>query len=298
MIRRIEHGDLQAVANLAHSERLLSAGRGPRLWSPAGLGQHAHPLLLGRRIDTSGTLGLVDDRGGALVGAAIAVPPPGSEPAWVVHEFVVRSPAEWATTGRTLLAALASRAVSAGIDELVVPCATVDLAKAHMLESAGFHRRWWVRHRAPGPRRTAPPPGVRGYVEADASSSWQWRGPQGIPLTHSSTRVPGGTSALVFDEATPAAAVSIAGDFDPPAGYTKDGTGLLAGPFALKPGTDLEAVVPSLLAGLQWLATSRGDSHVLVASWSEDPELDSVLAGAGYDDPLSWWRLVVERPAR
>lgn len=290
MIRTMSHDDLAQVADLAQSERLLHAGRQPRLWAPASSGHHVHPLLLRQLLDRSGAVALVDERDGAVVGAAVATMGAGARVSWVVSEFVVRSSPEWDSSGRALLASLASRAVAAAVDEIAVECATIDAAKARMLASSGLTRTNWLRHRKC--EATSAAAATSGSDAGASALPWVWSPTPTPPQCSGRNDVSAG-APIVVGSGSAQAIAAVAGVLRAPAGYEPDGSALVIGPIGFlthPPGSEALRSLAELLPGL---VAERGHRHLLVNCGPADVALDAALEHAGYQEPLSWWRMNV-----
>lgn len=213
-----------------------------------------------------------------------------------MDDFVVRSAPEWETSGRALLAALGARASAAGIDDVNIACATIDLPKSRMLQSAGLKRASWIRHRRVPSGSYPLPQGCRLLVPADRESPWHWMHTVRPPLPTAAAIGDGALAGLTVEHPPPGGAVVMAATVTAPLGSEPDGPALLVGPFAFAAGEEpsnkaFASTIARLVEGLVAVCGERGFRHLLAACGPEAPELDRALAAEGFDEPWSWWRL-------
>jgi hypothetical protein len=300
VIRLMVEDDVEAVADLAQSVRLLGSSWQPQLWSPSSRARAVHPLLLRRRLD-EGLPALVDeDALGRLVGAIVPREPVGprvgSGPAWVVDDFFVASPLLWLTTGRAMLIALAARAAGAGVKRIVVACGGTDAALSDVLSGAGLCRTGWVRVRTITQPRAAVPVGVRSVVEADHRAVARLLA-GATRYEHTVRTAPTDerdSVALALDDGAGPVAVAVVGPSVPaPPGHEPQLATTLAEPIALDPSADWTEDGARLVRGVEWLAASRHDEQVVIPCGPRDSVMDEELGSAGYIVPLEWWTLEV-----
>jgi hypothetical protein len=301
VIRAMGEADIDAVADLAQSARLLEASWQPQLWSPSSRARGVHPLVLRRQLD-AGLPALIDEApDGTLVGAVVPAEPmgcngPESAAPWLVDDFYVATPLLWRTTGRALLIALAARAASAGVERLVVSCGGTDAALAEVLAGAGLRKTGWVRVRTITTPRAAVPVGVRSVVDADHDQVSHLLA--GAARHHHTVRttapVDVGSIALALDDGDGPIGVAVIDSSVPaPPGHEPQLGTTLAEPIVLAPSADWTEDGARLVRGIEWLATSRHDEQVVIPCGPGESAMDEELGSAGYIVPLEWWTLDV-----
>ena len=303
MIRSMIDTDVASVADLALTTRLLEQGWEPQLWSIAPTGRMAHQLVLERELDLAGACGLVETGKHGITAAILAVdleevPSVAGGPVWAADEFYVADQAEWPTTGRALLAALAAKARSAQIGQVLVGCTSIDRPKSQMLAASGLERCAWLRSKRVPIRGTTPPQGARALVEADglevtALIADAPRHRHSLPTPPRFDRegrlLPGG---VVVDHGDGILGVALVGpSITAPPGYNQTDQALLADPVAMQSDEAWATEGAALLGALEWLAASRGDDQVIVACGPGEPAKEHALRERGYLTAVEWWRL-------
>jgi GNAT superfamily N-acetyltransferase len=296
--------DLDAVADLAQSARLLEASWQPQLWSPSSGARGVHPLVLRRQLDGGLPALVAEERSGALVGAILPTEPPGCDrpgagSAWAVDDFFVASPTRWRTTGRALLVALAGRAAAAGVDRIVVSCGGSDDELRHVLDRAGLTPSGWVRVRDLVAPRGAAPVGVRRATPGDAAAVTALLA-RAASHDHTLRPPPPGAAGrewadvLVLDDHGVVGVAVVGPSLPPPPGHEPRRGTTLAEPVVLDDRADWTNDGARLVRGVEWVATGRDDAQVVIPCGPEESRMDEELGSAGYAIRLEWWTLDVE----
>ena len=152
MIREASTDDVPRMIALSERARLVYEQYAPTFWRGAKDAAEKQAAFFHAQLLREDTLCLVSEHEGQIEGFVIAgvvtAPPvydPGS-PVCMIDDFVVASPDQWATIGRSLLEEARNRAQARGANLSVVVCGHLDEPKREMLRSAGFSiaSEWYV----------------------------------------------------------------------------------------------------------------------------------------------------------
>ena len=151
-IRAATQDDLPRLLDLACQRRADYALAQPRFWRPAADAVERQRPYFARQLADERIIALVHEQDNAVNGFAIGVltaAPPVVDPSGdtcLVDDFVVADPADWATVGAALLAAMRARALALGAVQLVVISGHHDAPKRAMLAASGcaIASEWWL----------------------------------------------------------------------------------------------------------------------------------------------------------
>lgn len=281
-IRPAELDDIDAIAQLAHGQRLRQQEREPEFWTPIHNSLQIHPIVLLQMIahDPASTVLVAHDATGVCA-FAIAVErrvDAGTSQApafWVVEDLVVREMNHFDKVGRALLAAIASAAHRRKIESLVVGCPSGDVARHDALQRAGFTLDSWFRYRRLNRHHFSvePQPDDRPtHARPDAAR----------PLRH-------GLVSVAADHATTIATASSSARLTtvvrPSPLFRGDG------PTALVDTVHAPESLSTwhLIADVENCARTRGDTALVIAVPQEEHTLDRVLAARSYRRTVDWW---------
>lgn len=151
MVRPAQPDDIPRMAELADLKRTEYERFSPTFWRKAEGAVEGQKAFFGTLLERPSTIALVWDEGGVdgfIIGSVVPPPPvynPGKN-VCVVDDFVVSSPATWATVGAALLNAVQEQAKEQGANLSVVICGHLDEPKRAMLRANGFAiaSEWYV----------------------------------------------------------------------------------------------------------------------------------------------------------
>jgi len=152
MIRPAVAADLDAVVVLCDAKRALYAGWQPVFHRIADGASVAQRKFFEGNLARTESLLLVADHGGlqGFIWARLVDAPPVYNPGGkviMVDDFVVRTPGDWATTGKALLDEAVRWGRGHGAVLLNVICGPQDLAKRDLMTGTGMTvaTEWFVR---------------------------------------------------------------------------------------------------------------------------------------------------------
>lgn len=152
--RAATNEDIPSLVELSDQRRQQYAQYQPVFWRPAADAREQHEPFLPSLLTRDNVIALVHERAdGAVDGFVIAtlVPaPPVYDPGGQtcgIDDFCLAEPADWAITGKRLLADAMAEAKARGASQVVVVCGHLDQPKRAILAAAGLAiaSEWYVR---------------------------------------------------------------------------------------------------------------------------------------------------------
>jgi hypothetical protein len=276
-IRLAGSADVDAVAGLAHENRIRQQGWDPEFWSMSPSARQVHPMLLRVAIESTAGVALVSESAdridGYLLASAAPDPRAANRSLWVVDDIGVASARAWHSVAPALLAAAAARRDESTMTAMVTGCPHGDHDRALMLIASGFRINCWFRTRRLAERRST----VASVADGDGTDDLP------LPHLHGLTAALRGARMVKAD----AAGGMVSAPLPSQQLSAERGATALADPVV----AGSRAATVDLVAAIELECAERGDSTLIVACGPGEPMLDDVLDERGYGRPIDWHAL-------